>query len=557
MAEFKAGNKDKAPVGLTLDADEVTGRVTATLSVDTPDKPITQALVQEQLESHHASNWKINQSAIDDLINKAKKKIETRIVIAERKNASARLTLSDDHMTATLLVTPASGGEPLNSDDILQQLTKNRVDLKRMDKKGINEAIHCTEEKPIVIARGKPPVMGQDSQFVPLVHDDGENTELQEDEQGRVDFYAGKTYSTVEAGTPILQRLPPEPGQVGMDIFGQIIASKPGNEIPFAKKMDGTEFASNDPNLVIAKISGHPVFFDHGVRVDNSLSLDSVGLNTGHVNFDGSVEVKGDVMADMRIEATGDVFIKGTVERAKIIAGQNIVIGGGVVGDTSVHIEEGDELPLLECRLEATGNISVRYCNLSGLKAEGNIEVREYAFHSSLSAGNAIALGQNGGKGNLVGGDTVAGKSVTAKMLGNRAYNTTRLRVGLLQEDWILVQKLRFLREQRLEQARNLRQSLSRLKEKGTTQKLGQLDINKAKKIHDTLLKLQQAVREIDSRMNQLTMPPSEKDEPFVSATAACFPNCEITINGIRYVIKQEHRAITFVKRGNVITAKS
>ena len=557
MTEPQTSESISTTIRLNLDVDDITGTATAVTVKTEQTGEISVAGILDSLSTQGAKDWKVDHNAINDVLKKAKKHLETRIVIARRLDAKFSLKIAGDKMSAIVHVEPAFGGDPLTREDLLAELTKNGIDSKRILGDALQFLISATSATDAVVAEGKPAVAGTDSEFVPLVQDDETPKELQEDEQGRVDFYAGRTYSTVEAGAPVLERRPPQAGQVGMDIFGQIIPAEPGKELPFAAKMDGTEFASNDPNMVVAKVSGHPVFFDQGVRVDNSLSFDSIGLNTGHVTFDGSIEVKGDIMADMRVEATGDIFVKGAVERAKVIAGHNIHIGGGIIGDTSITIEDGDDLPVLDCRLEATGNISVRYVNLASLKAKGNIEVREYAFHSSLSAGGSISLGQNGGKGNLVGGDTVAGLSVTAKLLGNRAYNMTRIRVGLSHEAWIDMQKLRFLREQRLQQARTLRKNLDRLKAKSQQETLAQKDIQRARKIHDTLLKLQSAIKEIDARMNSLQDTGTNRNEPFVSATQACYPNCDITINGVHLITKQEHRAITFVKRGSAVTAKS
>ncbi|EAR10308.1 DUF342 domain-containing protein [Reinekea blandensis] len=557
MTEPQTSETISTTIQLTLDVDDITGIATAVTVKTEQTGEISVADILETLSAQGAKDWKVDHNAINDVLKKAKKHLETRIVIARRLDASFSLKLASDNMSATIHVEPAYGGDPLTREDLLAELTENGVDSKRVLGDALQFLISATSATDAIVAEGKPAVAGADSEFIPLVQDDNAPQELEEDEHGRVDFYAGKTYSTVEAGTPILERRPPQAGQVGMDIYGQIIPAEPGKERPFASKMEGTEFASNDPNLVVAKMSGHPVFFDQGVRVDNSLSFETIGLSTGHVTFDGSIEVKGDIMADMRVEATGDIFVKGAVERAKVIAGHNLHIGGGIIGDTSVTVEDGDDLPVLECRLEATGDISVRYVNLASLKAKGNIEIREYAFHSSLSAGGTISLGQNGGKGNLVGGDTVAGHSVTAKLLGNRAYNVTRIRVGLSHDAWIDMQKLRFLREQRLQQARTLRNNLDRLKAKGQEEPLAPKDIQRARKIHDTLLKLQSTIKEIDARMNSLQDSGTNQNEPFVSATQACYPNCDITINGVHLITKQEHRAITFVKRGSAVTAKS
>lgn len=112
--------------------------------------------------------------------------------------------------------------------------------------------------------------------------------------------------------------------------------------------MPGTEISAADPNLLIASVSGHPILFSDGARVDQTLKFKEVGLNTGHITFDGSLEISGDVRTDIKIDVTGDVFVKGVVERATIKAGHNIHIAGGALGDINLntHEENFSECPV-------------------------------------------------------------------------------------------------------------------------------------------------------------------------------------------------------------------
>jgi hypothetical protein len=98
---------------------------------------------------------------------------------------------------------------------------------------------------------------------------------------------------------------------------------------------------------------------------------------------------------------------------------------------------------------------------------------------------------------------------------------------------------------------------LDNLKQQGSTEKLGQVEIDKAKKIHDTLLRLQEDVKAIDERLRKFKLAHYRDDEPRVAGTSACFPNCDIVINGALLKTKHEHKSIVFVKRGRSITAKT
>ncbi len=68
----------------------------------------------------------------------------------------------------------------------------------------------------------------------------------------------------------------------------------------------------------------------------------------GNINFPGDVEIKGNVISNLTVTATGNIEILGAVEAASIIAGKNIVLKTGIQG-----MDKGV--------LQAGGNITARF----------------------------------------------------------------------------------------------------------------------------------------------------------------------------------------------------
>ena len=536
----------------TLEVNSDAGIVIANLVPAEAPSEFTHLIVQERLILAEVVHWSQDESAINDLVNKFNRAIPCQIIIAHKTDATFKIIISPDKMKAYVDVKPAKGGAPVALENLIVELTEKEIDVNCIDHAGLNEVIVAQTPNKILAAAGKDPRAGQDTQFRVLVPE--HNVEvLEEDEHGIIDYLAGKIYVTIAADTPMMKRTPPQDGKEGIDIFGQSILATSGKEIAFATKMPGTYFAEDNPDLLMAEISGHPVFFNDGARVDKTLEFDNVDLTTGHVKFDGSVFVKGEVRPDMKIEVTGDVFIKGAVERALVTAGNNITVAGGILGDTpSGAPEQG--LATFECFLEAGGSIEAKFINLASVIAKNDIIVKEYAFNSLLMSETNITLGQNGGKGKLVGGQTRAGHTVIAKVLGNQAYNATEILVGASALNFELLKKLKFVRDQRIDQARQLRVLLENIKAQNKQEKLGQLELNRAKKIHQTLLRLQTDLNEIDRRMKQVNLSSSSEGEPNVSATTACFPNCFITINGASKQTHNEHKSISYIKKNGEIT---
>jgi uncharacterized protein (DUF342 family) len=548
-----APNAGFIKVNIEVNAD--TGVASAVLSPADTQGTLDHVAVLQLIETHEIADWLIDESAAEDLLKKFKKNKPCRVILAERKDAAFKLDISDDHMLATVDYTPAFGGENFTQESILKALADSKIDQKRIDTQAIGKMLLLTTGEKVVVAKGKPPNIGRDSFFSPILSIEEDSDTPIEDDNGQVDFLAGKTYLTIQAGSPLLERIPPQPGKMGMDIFGQLIPAPSGKEIPFGKDLEGTEFSKTDPNLLIAKVSGHPVIFEDGARVDKTLKFENIDLSTGHIKFDGSIEVSGDILPDMKVDVTGDIFVKGVIEKADVHAGNNIIVKGGIFGDTQIEVEE-DTPPQFACEVSAKGDIQARFVNLAKITAAHSIDLREYSFNAELDAGVTIKLGQDGGKGNLVGGIAHAGISVVAKSLGNEAFNRTDVHVGLAENEAVVRKKLIFIRDQRLGHARNLKKVLNEIKEHSTQVKLEPIDMKRAKKIHDTLLHLQDDLRSIDHRLKKIELSILKKNHILIGATSNCYPNCILMINGASFKTKQEHKAITFVERGRRITAK-
>ncbi len=554
MTETNQANTEGTFLSVNCDVNPELGVAAFVISKSETFAPATEESLKELIQVYGVSDWLINKSAINETITQYDKKILGRITFAERKDATCSVQISDDLMSASITATPENGGAPLTVELLTQALLNNKINEHRIDQKALTELSKITKKTTTIVARGKLPRVGKDSQFKALINDADEVSEQQEDAQGKIDFFAGRNYLTVDIGAPLLRKIPPEAGQIGMDVHGQIIPSQEGKDIPFAKDIPGAEISENDPNLIVACVVGHPIIFDNGARVDQTLKFKNVGLNTGHITFDGSVEISGDVMSDIKIDVTGDVYIKGAVERASINAGHNIVIASGALGDAKNESNEDNS----KCTLIAGGSIDVRYANSANIKARQDIAIREYSFNSILIAGANVLLGQDGGKGNLVGGETIAGHAIIGKSLGSKAYVHTRLRVGASREELQRTLKLKQMHEQRIEKAKALKLFMSELKEKNSDiQEASAEDIEKAKKIQEALAKIKLDLKDIEKRIKTIEFATFKDDAPNITATSQCYPNCFLTLNGAFYKTDSEHKAISFIKKGGKITART
>ena len=91
-------------------------------------------------------------------------------------------------------------------------------------------------------------------------------------------------------------------------------------------------------------VDGHVSLVEGKVFVSDVYEVENVDLSTGNIDFEGSVQVKGNVSSNFVIRAGGNVIISGVVEGAYIEAGGNIIIARGMNGMTKGILKAGGNI---------------------------------------------------------------------------------------------------------------------------------------------------------------------------------------------------------------------
>ena len=89
--------------------------------------------------------------------------------------------------------------------------------------------------------------------------------------------------------------------------------------------MDGDLTVSEDGLQLISSVSGHVTLENDKVFVSNVLEIVDVDNSTGDIDYQGNVNIKGNVLAGFSVKATGDICSKWY--RGKV---QTIVAGGNI-----------------------------------------------------------------------------------------------------------------------------------------------------------------------------------------------------------------------------------
>jgi hypothetical protein len=402
------------------------GKLVAAFEASECKPLLDEATIKQALTKQSLGSLFLYENTLSDLVKKCSESTESFVLeIGERRDGQCVLKIDDDKMAAKLTLIPPYGGAPVALLQI--QLA--------LQEKGIVSGIINDEIETVlkegyaserIIARGVPPVPGHDAQFQSLVPEIRER-KPQVDERGYVNFRDLGQLVVVKQGDPLMRRIPPTEGKKGQDITGQILMPKSGQDIQFASGLQGAERAPDDNNLLQASITGQPKLVPNGVIVEPTINLPLVDISTGNMIFEGTINIKGDVKDGMKIRASGDVFVGGTVEAAEIEAGGNIVIKGGVIGHSNDPNEATASIPTIISK----GSISVHFAENVCMEAGTDIIIEEFSMHNHLTALNRVLVGKSGSKkGRIIGGVTCASALVKAAVIGSNAGFITKVKAG-------------------------------------------------------------------------------------------------------------------------------
>lgn len=419
---------------LTLSVRDEDGTLLATYTpppaTDTPRLPLQATLIQEQIAQGGWTSWWRDDGAIAKLVQQAAATQEPlTLPIAQRRPGRCAVQVARDRMSATLTLEPPQGGEALTLEQVRQALYDKGVTTGLLEDV-LAAAVATGHADALEVARGQPAVHGEHTRFDQLVP----NMQARHphiDEDGMADYRDLGDLVVVKAGTPLMRRIPPTPGEEGHDVTGGVLRPKPGANKPFAPGLKGVETDPHDANLLLAAVTGQPVVVTQGVKVDPNIVLPNVDLGSGNIKFDGAVNIKGDVKDGMRVFSTGDVLVGGAVLAGEIEAHGNVIVKGGIIGHSEYNGRDSGRNSWFSAKVVAKGVIQARYAENAYLEAEGDVTLDDYAMHSEISSLTQVTIGKPGTKkGRCIGGHTRATVAIRVAESGSPAGVKTVLQAG-------------------------------------------------------------------------------------------------------------------------------
>ncbi|MCX4304174.1 MAG: FapA family protein [Acetatifactor sp.] len=324
------------------------------------------------------------------------------------------LSVSDDNMSAAVrFYPPSTGGRRLSLDDFLDELSSRKVEygirVEALHDHFFGAGIWCTD---ILVAKGVEATEGTDARIEYNFNTDNHrHPQIRED--GSTDYFHLTTINQCSEGDVLARIIPEVPGKAGCDVYGTALKAKEVKRetLKFGKNIE----LSEDRRTITSMVKGHVMLVDGKVIVSEVYEVKGVDVSTGNLEYDGSIEVNGDVAENFEIKAGGNVIVNGIVEGAKIIAGGNIVITKGMNGMGKGFLKAG-------------GDIIVKFLENTRVAAGGYVQA-EAIMHSRISAGTDVRV--EGKRGTIVGGYVQAGSKVSARYIGASMGASTILEVGV------------------------------------------------------------------------------------------------------------------------------
>ncbi|ADH84922.1 flagellar assembly protein A [Desulfurivibrio alkaliphilus] len=329
------------------------------------------------------------------------------------------LQVSDDAMVAYLQVHPPGRAERgFSGEQILQLLAAHGV-TRGVRKQHIRRAVeyaaaHRRVLPRIVAARGRLPEDGRDATIEVLVQA-GQKPGLIVEPTENIDFRERNTINSVRRGDLLARRTPPGPGVDGWTVRGETIAAKPGADLQFQPQPnvviseDGLELlAGVDGMLTVLAPNKIAVLEIYEVKGD-------VDYRVGNLDMVGALLIAGWIRPGFTVKASGDIRVGGGVEDAKLIAGANVEIKGGMVSRG-------------KGKIKAEIDVVARFLEWTRVHAGGNIVIHDQVMRSQVFAGGTLTV--TAGKGRIRGGVCSAIQGIVANEIGSPAGVRTVVMAG-------------------------------------------------------------------------------------------------------------------------------
>lgn len=323
------------------------------------------------------------------------------------------ISISRDNLEAILTINLSKEDIELCQEELKSEIM-NQIKAQKITHGILYDNINknLIEQSKIVIAKGKLPTPGEDAKTKFLELPEYKPT-LRKD--GTIDYYEMNLFNTIKKGDWLGEKILPTKGEDGINIKGEVLSATSGKDKIVRFDANTVDFIeANNKIEYLAKCDGVFQFDNAKLHVANHLIIESdVNFETGNVNFNGYVTIKGTIADGFSVEAEKDISVESSygLGAVKHIISHNgsIYLKGGISGKGKSILKAGE-------------NIYVKYINSCIVKAQKTIDIGYYALDSDLEADSVIIQSK-------IGGSIRAKSKVSLQTVGNIYEKKTNILV--------------------------------------------------------------------------------------------------------------------------------
>ncbi|MCF6281891.1 MAG: FapA family protein [Candidatus Polarisedimenticolaceae bacterium] len=524
--------------------------VSVELSVNDLAPPLpNKEELQELFNQSEFSACKLLDEKLDSAIEALSKEIESQTAelplcfpIAIKRDASLEINITEDKMQATAHLVTAQGGVNLTQEEMIESVVESGC-CEGVNKQAIIDLYEEASSAPAgtefnkLIAKGLAIIEPIATQYEYLVIPLQDRVLVpQEQDDGSVNVRDYGKIETTNKGEELVRLIPAKTGQDGYDVFANKLLADPPDNQPLTPG-PGTQVSSDDPNLLIASQDGVPYRSENGMQISEALILESVNLEVGNIDFEGTVIANGDVAPNMTIKATDDVIVNGFAESCTIEAGGSITVCNGVLGQEIKHKNQTDIS--FSTKLIAGQDISIRHAQSARLQAKGTITVSSQLLHSHVTADEGLIVGGEGqAKPKIIGG-VIHAPSISAGEIGTAA--SSKVLINLSSKVRSLEKKLaeqRTLKVKDMETQNQVNLLLKQLKSnQSSSPTIEKLCAKVMQGINLSTSRIVEIKKDEESLLSEIK---KAKSDIHVTVHGRIFPGVEFTICNDRYRTRNE-----------------
>ncbi len=336
------------------------------------------------------------------------KKENSDLLEPEIITGGIKLQVSSDFMAAFISKTDHFN-DNLTASDIKEALFEKNIVNGIVVDEMLNGFIRSSgfKTQSFRVAQGTKLIQGQDAKLEFFF-----NTDYLKagglDSDGNIDFKQRGEIPLVDKGTVLAEKTPMVKSRCGQNIYGEEVEALAGNDIPL--RLGKGAKLSEDGLKVLAAVRGYPKYTLSGVIFvhEEYTTSGDVDYETGHVDYDGNVNIKGCIKSGFRVRGNDIKTIE--LDGGIVEAQGDLVVAGG--------INEG--------KIYARGNVFAKFIHKSEIICMGNVHAATEIVDSDIESSGSCSI-ENG---KLISSRVTAKMGVNARNIGTEMAAPNMIKVG-------------------------------------------------------------------------------------------------------------------------------